>query len=104
MEAVIKTGGKQYRVTEGQVIRVERLSQPKGETVEFGDVVLLKRNDQALTGKKALGKVRVLGQVVQQGRSRKVTVFKFKRRKNYERKKGHRQPFTAVRITTIEAP
>jgi large subunit ribosomal protein L21 len=103
MEAVIKAGGKQYRVAEGQVIRVERLSPPKGETVEFGDVLLLKKNGEVLTGQKALGSVKVLGQVVQQGRSRKVTVFKFKRRKNYERKKGHRQPFTAVRITKIEA-
>ena len=103
MEAVIMTGGKQYRVTEGQVIRVERLPRPKGEMVEFGEVLLLKKGDQALLGAKKLGRVKVLGEVVQQGRARKVTVFKFKRRKNYERKKGHRQPFTTVRITKIEA-
>lgn len=103
MEAVIKTGGKQYRVAEGQVIRVERLPEAKGEGVEFRQVLLVAKDDQVVSETKALRGARVLGQVVEQGRTRKVTVFKFKRRKNYKRKKGHRQPFTAVRITKIEA-
>ena len=103
MEAVIKTGGKQYRVAEGQVIRVERLPEAKGDAVEFRQVLLVAKNDQVVSETKALKGARVLGQVVEEGRKRKVTVFKFKRRKNYERKKGHRQPFTAVRITKIEA-
>ena len=103
MEAVIKTGGKQYRVSEGQVIRVERLREAKGDAVEFSQVLLVAKNDQVLSETKALKGAKVLGQVVEQGRGRKVTVFKFKRRKNYQRKKGHRQSFTAVRITKIEA-
>ena len=102
MEAVIRTGGKQYRVVEGQVIRGERLPGAQGEAVEFRDVLLLRNNDHVAAGTQA-SRAKVSGQVVQQGRARKVTVFKFKRRKNYERKKGHRQPFTAVRITKIEA-
>ncbi|HLC41415.1 MAG TPA: 50S ribosomal protein L21 [Methylomirabilota bacterium] len=102
MEAVIRTGGKQYRVVEGQVIRVERLPGAQGEAVEFRDVLLVGNNDQVAAGAQVSG-ARVMGQVVQQGRARKVTVFKFKRRKNYERNKGHRQPFTAIRITKIEA-
>jgi len=101
MEAVIRTGGKQYRVVEGQVIRVERLPGAKGETVEFHDVLLVRNNDQVAAGTQT-SRATVLGQVVSQGRARKVTVFKFKRRKNYERKKGHRQPFTAIQITKIE--
>ncbi len=102
MEAVIAVGGKQYRVSPGQVIRVERLPEPEGGPVEFRNVLFANRDGQVTVGAKALGHAKVVGEVLGHGRARKVAVVKFKRRKNYRRKKGHRQPFTSVRITKIE--
>jgi large subunit ribosomal protein L21 len=102
MEAVIATGGKQYRVTPGQVISVERLAGERGARVEFSSVLLVTRDGEVITGRDRLAKARVAGEVVTQGRGRKVTIVKFKRRKNYRRHRGHRQAATAVRITNIE--
>lgn len=102
VEAVIVTGGKQYRVTEGQVIRVERLPGEKGAQVEFREVRYLKGDGEPIVEPGRLGSARVLGEVVTAGKARKVLVVKFKLRKNYRRKRGHRQPFTSVRITKIE--
>src|ERR671925_1168605 len=91
MEAVIATGGKQYRVTTGQVIAVERLAGDKGATVEFASVLLVNKDGEIIAGRDRLAKARVAGEVVRQGRARKVRVVKFKRRKNYRRHRGHRQ-------------
>ena len=102
MEAVIATGGKQYRVAPGQVISVERLPNSQGERVEFTAVLLVNREGELITGRERLSGARVAGEVVGHGRGRKVTIVKFKRRKNYRRKRGHRQPATRVRITHIE--
>ena len=102
MEAVIAVGGKQYRVSPGHVVRVERLPQSEGSSVEFRAVLLANRDGQVTVGAKALANAKVLGEVVEHGRGAKVSVVKFKRRKNYRRKTGHRQPFTSVRITKIE--
>lgn len=102
MEAVIATGGKQYRVSPGQVIAVEKLPGETGAAVEFRSVLLINRDGDVLAGAKALGEARVVGEVVRQARRRKVSVVKFKRRKNYRRNRGHRQPVTTVRITSIE--
>jgi large subunit ribosomal protein L21 len=102
MEAVIATGGKQYRVTPGQVISVEKLAGERGAVVEFRSVLLVTRDGQVLAGPEALRAAKVSGEVVGQGRGRKVAVVKFKRRKNYRRHRGHRQAATAVRITSIE--
>lgn len=102
MEAVIAVGGKQYRVFPGQVIRVERLPQAGPGPVEFTNVLFVTGDGQAAIGPKALANAKVVGEVVGHGRGAKVTVVKFKRRKNYRRKKGHRQAFTSVRITNIE--
>ncbi len=102
MDAVIAVGGKQYRVSPGQVIRVERLPQAEREPVEFRTVLFATGDGQVVIDPKALAKAKVVGEVLEHGRARKVTVVKFKRRKNYRRKKGHRQPFTSVRITKIE--
>ena len=101
MEAVIATGGKQYRVAPGQVISVEKLAADKGAAVEFRQVLFVNRDGEVLTGDR-LGSARVAAEVVSQGRTKKVAVVKFKRRKNYRRKKGHRQSMTTIRITTIE--
>ncbi len=82
MEAVIATGGKQYRVTTGQVIAVERLAGDKGAKVEFASVLLVNKDGEIIAGRDRLSKARVAGEVVRQGRGRKVRVVKFKRRKN----------------------
>jgi len=103
MEAVIATGGKQYRVAPGQVISVEKLPGDKGGLVEFRSVLLVTRDGgEVVTGSDALKAARVSGEVVRQSRSRKISVVKFRRRKNYRRNRGHRQAATTVRITTIE--
>ena len=101
MEAVIATGGKQYCVTTGQVISVEKLPGDRGAAVEFKSVLLVNRDGQVLSGDK-LSRAKVSGEVVAQGRGRKVRVVKFKRRKNYRRNRGHRPAATTVRITQIE--
>jgi large subunit ribosomal protein L21 len=102
MEAVIATGGKQYRVAPGQLISVEKLVGDPGATVEFRSVLLVTRDGEAITGVDTLRGAKVSGEVVAQGRSAKVHVVKFKRRKNYRRNRGHRQSTTRVRITAIE--
>lgn len=102
MEAVIAVGGRQYRVSPGHVIRVERLPKREGESVEFSPVLMVNRDGQVAVGVKALAGAKVVGEILRHGKGRKVTVVKFKRRKNYRRKRGHRQPFTSVRITKIE--
>jgi len=102
MEAVIATGGKQYRVAPGQVISVERLPGDRGTSVEFRSVLLVARDGDVIVAPDRLKTARVQGEVVAQGRGRKVRIVKYKRRKNYRRKRGHRQAATAVRITKIE--
>jgi large subunit ribosomal protein L21 len=101
MEAVIASGGKQYRVVPGQVISVEKLPGDKGAAVEFRDVRLVTQDGDVLVGEK-IRSARVAGEVVRQGRTKKVMIVKFKRRKGYRRHRGHRQSLTAVRITAIE--
>ncbi len=102
MEAVIATGGKQYRVAPGQVIKVERLGKAQGSAVEFDDVLLVSKDGQVTIEPKALANAKVTGEVLVEKQGRKVLVVKFKRRKNYRRHRGHRQIMTAVRITKIE--
>jgi large subunit ribosomal protein L21 len=102
MEAVIATGGKQYRVTPGQVIKVERLGKPKGASVEFDKVLLVNKDGQVTVEPKELSSAKVTGEVLSERKGGKVIVVKFKRRKNYRRHRGHRQTLTAVRITGIE--
>jgi large subunit ribosomal protein L21 len=102
VEAVIATGGKQYRVAPGQVINVERLGKAKGDSVEFDTVLLVNNEGQVTVEPKALSTARVTGEVVAEKKGAKVLVVKFKRRKNYRRRHGHRQTMTAVRITRIE--
>jgi large subunit ribosomal protein L21 len=102
VEAVIVSGGKQYRVREGDVVRVERLAADQGATVEFKSVAYVRGDDGPVLEAKKLEAARVLAQVVGAGRGRKLVVVKFKRRKNYTRRQGHRQAYTAVRITRIE--
>ena len=102
MEAVIATGGKQYLVAPGQVISVEKVQGDKGAAVTFTSVLMVSRDGEVIVGPDQLKSAKVSGEVVAQGRGRKVEIVKFKRRKNYRRHRGHRQAATTVRITTIE--
>ncbi len=100
MYAVIETGGKQYRVEKGSLIRVEKLDVPEGGKVVFDRVLLASSEGKVLAGPDA-GKVKVEGTVVRQGRARKIIVFKYKPKKGYHRKQGHRQSFTEIRVDKI---
>ena len=101
MFAVFESGGKQHRVVEGEVVRLERLSGEPGESVVFDRVLMIGDADDVAVGTPLVQGGTVAGEVVEQGRGRKIRVIKFKRRKNYMRTKGHRQAFTDVRITAI---
>ena len=103
MFAVFESGGKQHRVSEGDVIRLERLSGAAGESVEFDHVLLVSEGDDVTVGTPYVEGGKVIAEVVDQGRADKIRVIKFKRRKNYLRRAGHRQQYTEVRITGIDA-
>jgi large subunit ribosomal protein L21 len=102
MYAVIRTGGKQYRVSEGDTLRVEKLPGEKGSSIEFGDVLLVGGGDAVKIGQPTVSGAKVRAEIVEAGRGKKIIVYKFKRRKNYRRKIGHRQDFTLLKITGIE--
>lgn len=102
MYAIIETGGKQLKVEEGKTIVIEKLAAEAGETVTF-DKVLFVAGDDTKVGTPVVEGATVTGKVVEQGRAKKIIVFKFKKRKNYRRKQGHRQPFTKVTIEKINA-
>jgi large subunit ribosomal protein L21 len=99
--AVLETGGKQYRVSPGDVVKVERLGGEPGSPVRFDRVLLVAEEDRVTVGTPTVAGASVAGEVVRQGRARKIIVFKFKRRKKYRRTQGHRQAETTVRITEI---
>jgi large subunit ribosomal protein L21 len=99
--AIIRTGGKQFRVEPGKSLRVPTIVGEAGGTVEFNDVLFGADGDKVHTGVPAIAGAKVTGQIVKHGLGDKIVVFKFKRRKNYARKQGHRQPYTEVRITNI---
>jgi large subunit ribosomal protein L21 len=101
MYAVIKTGGKQYRVAQGDKLRVEKLAGNVGDSVTLGEVLLVGSGDGVKIGAPLVGGAKVEAKIVGQALGPKVIIFKFRRRKNYRRKTGHRQPFTALEITGI---
>ena len=100
MYAIIATGGKQYRVSEGDVIYIEKIDAQVDSTVSF-DVLLVEKDGEVTIGKPVVEGVKVEGKVVGQIRGEKIIVFKYKSKKNYRRKQGHRQPYTKVEITKI---
>lgn len=100
MYAVIKTGGKQYKVEEGDRIQVEKLNAAKGDEIAFDDVLFI-GGDQCILGQPKVDGASVKAQVLRQMRAPKVIIFKMKRRKGYHKKQGHRQDLTEVRITAI---
>ena len=103
MYAIISSGGKQYKVEQGEIFRVEKLPGEIGAPVSFDKVLMLSDGETVQIGKPVLDKVTVQGHIVEQGKSKKIIVFKYKRRKRYRRKQGHRQSFTSIQIDTIEA-
>jgi len=103
MYAIIRTGGKQYQVEAGDTLRVEKLQGEVGDTVELADVLLLVDGETVKIGQPMVDGAKVVAKIVEQGRHKKVIVFKKKRRKGYQVKNGHRQMYTALNIETISA-
>jgi ribosomal protein L21 len=104
MYAVLVTGGKQYRVQEGDVLFVEKLNAEVDATVELNDILAVsKENGELVVGKPVVEGANVVAKVLEQGKAKKVIVFKYKRKKDYRRKQGHRQPFTKIVIEKINA-
>ena len=101
MYAIIETGGKQYRVVEGQILKVEKLETPVGEEVNINKVLLVKKDDDLITGNPLVENAKVVAEVVETAKDKKIIVFKYKRRKNYRRKKGHRQWYSKIKIKEI---
>lgn len=103
MYAIIETGGKQYRVREGDNLYVEKLPAEAGETIEVDRVLALVKDGEVKIGSPLVEGAKVILRVVRHGRGKKIIVFKYKAKKNYRRKKGHRQPFSQVTVEKIEA-
>jgi len=104
MYAVIESGGKQYKVSEGTVLKVEKLEAAAGDRLSIDKVLMVNdENGNVKVGNPLVSNARVEVEVMEQGREKKVVVFKYKRRKNYRKKQGHRQPFTRIKVLKIEA-
>ena len=100
--AVVRTGGKQYRVSEGDVLHVEKLGGKVGDKITLSDVLFIGGNGEVKIGTPTVPDAKVTGEIIDQGQAKKVIVFKKKRRKSYSRKRGHRQKQTTLKITAIE--
>lgn len=103
MYAVIKTGGKQYRVSQGDVLKVEKLNGEVGTSVEIGSVLAVGEGDGIKVGAPTVEGARVIAEILAQGKNKKVIIFKKRRRKGYTKKQGHRQLFTSIKIQEIKA-
>ncbi|HEY6611710.1 MAG TPA: 50S ribosomal protein L21 [Pseudomonas sp.] len=103
MYAVIVTGGKQYKVAEGEFLKIEKLDVATGESVAFDKVLLVANGDDVQIGAPVVAGAKVTAEVIAQGRHDKVTIIKFRRRKHHMKRQGHRQWFTEIKITGIQA-
>ncbi|TET83919.1 MAG: 50S ribosomal protein L21 [Candidatus Nealsonbacteria bacterium] len=103
MLAIIKTGGKQYLVSPGQKIKIEKIAKKEGSEITFNQVLLLEKGKKIEIGTPLIKGVKVVGKIVRQDKAKKVIIFKYKAKKRYKVKKGHRQPFTEVEIIKIES-
>ena len=101
MYAIVSSGGKQYKIREGDTLRVEKINGEIGSEILFDQVLMVSDGENVTIGKPTLENVEVRGHVVEQGKARKIIVFKYKRRKRYRRKQGHRQQYTGVKIDKI---
>ena len=103
MYAIIRTGGKQYRVSEGDVLNVEKLNVEEGQEVVFDEVLTVVNDGDVKVGAPTVAGAKVTAKVAKQGKADKIFVFKYRAKSNYRKRQGHRQPFTQVEITSIEA-
>ena len=103
MYAIVATGGKQYKVREGEILRIEKIPGEVGSPISFDQVLMVSDGDAVSIGRPALDGAAVTARIVEQGKAGKLIVFKYKRRKRYRRKQGHRQSYTAVKIDAINA-
>jgi len=103
MYAVLSTGGKQYKVEEGDVLRIEKIPGEIGSSISFYKVLMFSDGEKVRIGAPLVDGISVSGHIVEQDKAKKILVFKYKRRKRYRRKQGHRQPYTAVKIDSITA-
>ena len=103
MYAVIVSGGKQYRVTKGQTLKLEKLAAEVGSTVDFNQVLMVANGDDVKLGAPSVSGANVVASVVSQGRHKKIKIMKFRRRKHHQKETGHRQYFTEVKIEEIQA-
>ena len=101
MYAIVTTGGKQYKVCENDIINVEKLDANVGDKINL-DVLMLVDGDKVTNGNPLVKSAEVIAEVIEQGKEDKVVVFKYKAKKNYRRKQGHRQPFTALKIVSVK--
>ena len=102
MYAIINSGGKQYKIAEGEILRVGKIDGEAGSQVIFNNVLLFSDNENQQIGKPTLDNVEVEGRILEQGKEKKILVFKYKKRKRYRRTQGHRQEYTAVKIDSIK--
>ncbi len=102
MLAVIKTGGKQYLITSGDKIKIEKIDKKEGSEITFNEVLLLERNKKIEIGTPFIKGVKVLGKIISHGKGKKIIIFKYRAKTRYKKKAGHRQPFTEVEIAKIE--
>lgn len=103
MYAIITTGGKQYKVAEGDVVRVEKLAVEQGETVTFDQVLMISTEGDVKVGSPYLAKATVTAKITGDGKGKKITIYKYKPKTTYHKKQGHRQPYTEVTIEKINA-
>jgi len=101
MYAVIQSGGKQHRVSEGQIVRLEKIEAEKGATIEFDKVLAVGEGADLVVGAPYVDGAKVAGEVIDQGRGKKIKIVKFRRRKHHRKQMGHRQWYTEVKITSI---
>lgn len=102
MFAIIRTGGKQYLVSPGQKIKIEKIDKKEGSEIAFSEVLLLEKGNKLEIGTPLVKGAKVIAKILEQGKAKKVIVFKYKAKKRYKVKKGHRQPFTEVEIVAIK--
>ena len=103
MYAVVSTGGKQYKVQKGETLRIEKIPGEVGSKVTFDKVLMVADGENIRLGQPVIEKAAVQASIVEQDKAKKILIFKYKRRKRYRRKQGHRQPYTAIRIDGIES-
>lgn len=102
MYAIIETGGKQYRVKEGDILKVEKLDAEAGSTIELTPVLAVKKGEELILGTPCIEGAKAIVRVLDHGKGEKIIVFKYKPKKNYRRKQGHRQPYTRIQVERIE--